>query len=322
MIKMVKKTRRSFKDMTPKEREATRRKMLAIKVTDEEISQWDPLVFKIIKNVILQYWGRRCANWNPNDTQNEAMVGRLGMTLFDLMQCGRMFVCNQIRWYKLFGDPEGSKLGTLIFQYLNHKFQNMSRVATNKKHGGFIVNVASGRKILQQFLDTFDDSWTVEESQEKLREMIEPMSTSFKKNLDKVYVSNDAMKQFLYDTVVNMNLVVFHNYDELEPYTIMQQDMNPEEILIVKEQIQERMETLSPVKRRDIENRQLVFMSLANKMGINTRLKLARKLGTSLPTLDKIVNGERIGPNTYEKISNAMEALFDIPMAALMQEDE
>lgn len=314
--------RKSFRDMTPRQRGNARKKMLAIPVTNEEITQWDPMVFKVMRDVILQYWGRQHVRWNPNDGSNEAIIGRLGLSVSDLMQYGRMFVCNQIRWYKLYGDPNGSKLGSLIFQYLNYKFQNMSRIASNKKHGGFLINVYSERKILQKFLDDFDDTKTIRENRRRLKKAIEPISVYFQKDLNKTYKSNSAMKKFLYDTIINMNLVSFQSYDEIEPYTVMNKSMNPEEFLIAKETISKRANTLPPIKKRQAFGKELVFMSLASKKGIRSRLKLAKKLGTSLPTLNKISSFKRIGPKTYLKVSTAMEKFFKKPMSDLMRVDE
>jgi hypothetical protein len=143
----------------------------SIVVTNAEIEQWDPLIKKLINTQILRYW----ASGNTIHTLDwEATIGRLGMSIWDLIQIGRIYVLHQVRYLKEHHDPnrEGSATHqTLMYQFLSNKFQSLCRVQTNAKHGGGVVAMDEHRLRLQAFVDavTANPEMSIEECLKQLQ---------------------------------------------------------------------------------------------------------------------------------------------------------
>jgi hypothetical protein len=203
-----------------------------IQITDKEITMFEPLIFKIIKMKVLRFWGNKI-------NSNNVMIGRMGMTVDDLMQIGRILVYNQIKWYKQHGDPSKSSLFTSIYNHLSNKFTSLSNKYICKKHGGPVVNVEETKKNVQTFVDTFNKKRHINTNKNKLTAFI--TCSDFLKDSVKTKKNNAQIlqlaQQILNELPSNINI----NFHDAENYIDLQPDWTPESILMVKEEINKRL---------------------------------------------------------------------------------
>lgn len=128
---------------------------LPVTVTNAEIEQWEPLLNKMI-NDFLKFWAK---GNTVSSLCEEATIGRLGMSIADLRQIGRIHVYRQLLWLKENHDPtrvDGATFQTLMHTHLKNKFQSLSRIHTNAKHGGGIIGMEEHRLKLLKFIETVE----------------------------------------------------------------------------------------------------------------------------------------------------------------------
>jgi transcriptional regulator with XRE-family HTH domain len=107
-------------------------------ITDAQIEKYDPMIRKMINENVLYYWagGNTVATMDPRES-----IGRLGKSVEDLIQDGRIMVLKQLRWFKQNGRIGAGTAteSTLMFKYLKRKFITLSRGYGKARRGGNIV---------------------------------------------------------------------------------------------------------------------------------------------------------------------------------------
>ena len=315
----------SFKEMTKQQRAVAEKKMRSVKVTSEEVLEHDPMIFKIVKEVILRYWGQSVMHYFNGQWKYDynAVIPRLGVSIDDLMQMGRMFVIQQIQWYKVYGDPSIGKLSTALYRGLFNKFLNYSKVSSVAKNGGRIVNVHKERKALEEFLGNLNEERSVDSNIKDLEGLIEDFSKLSRESINTNFSSNKDMKEYIYDTIAGMQLTTFQSYDEMESSVLCDQNrqMNPEESVLAKESVRRRYSSLPLSKQLDLSEANFVFMREAKKLGFTSKSKLARKLKTTIFSLNKVINGKRCNPQNRDLILNSIHKLFGKPLESILRGD-
>jgi hypothetical protein len=274
-----------------------------IPVSYEEIKQFEPMIHKLIKEEILRYWGRYSG-------YDDGMIPRLGMSVEDLMQYGRMVVCEQIRWFKKHGDPKKSKMITMIYNRVRNKLISLSVSFCTSKRGGNIIDVAENRSALQSFINSFDHSLSVMENQRQLRTLLEN-SNPLRKRLDKDFKNNDALLKLLKKVVGDINLTSMVDFESVERALTSDTIPNPEESLMIKESIKEIMEG-GGCRTSGLAIKLLVK---AKEMGIK-KDSIPDLLDISPATFSRIVSGKG---RVARSVKARMERVFGESFGELMK---
>ena len=327
---------KNFKDMTQEERQASKQAMLQIPVDGGDVTRFDPMIHKIIKNEVLKYWGN-----GSNVYVGDAVIGRLGMSFSDLMQYGRMLVVNQIRWFKTHGiDPQtgkpfNAKMTTLIFQHLRNKFMSLSKSFSSDKNGGQVVNTEENRAVLQKFLDSFNCDVNVCDNVVSLQAALKDCSKDLRSRCSKTFTSNREMVKFLRGLLVSFDGVSHVSYEDIESFSAESHGLTPESALLVKEEIQERLKKycskngLEDISLNDFVGRKkralprflpqgktTILMSLARKRGFQSQRQLAEHFGIGMTTLSNIIRGRSRGTQRFRE---AVESSFGEKFEKLME---
>ena len=306
------------------------------RVTNEEILRFDPMVHKIIKQEILQYWASGVAVYSK---KNEATIGRLGMSFDDLMQFGRLLVFKQIKWFNEYGLnpktglPYNAKLSTLMHQYLRNKFMSLSKSFASKKSGGQVVNVEENRRSIQKFIDDFSYRKKVQTNQKLLTDAIKCPKEVIK--LIERQESNDKLFQLSRKILIEMESISHVSYEDICTFAAASNTLSPEGHLLVKEEVEDRIADYCEKKNMDVlslndylkrgKSTKPVFlpkgqttrlMKLANERGINSQRQLAQELGIGMTTLSNIIRGRSRGTSNFR---NNLEEMFNRSFDDLMQ---
>lgn len=310
--------------------------MKKIIVTNEEILQFDPMVHKIIKDEILQYWASGLSVYS---TRNEQIIGRLGMSFEDLMQFGRLLVHKQIVWFKQNGldengKPKKAKLSTLMYQYLRNKFMSLSKSHSSRKSGGPVVNVEENRQSLQKYIDAFSFRKKIKTNKEILKETIKCPKEVIK--MIEKQASNDKLLQLAKKILLDLESVSHVSYEDIGNFAAASNSLNPEEQLSVKEEVEDRIRNYCDKRDMDMlsltdylkrNNRSTrpqflpkghitVLMKLAKEQGIQSQRQLAQEMGIGMTTLSNIIRGRSRGTQNFR---DSLEKKFNKPFDDLMK---
>ncbi len=152
-------------------------------VSNVEVMKYDNMIRSHINEQILKYW----AHGQTLSTREEASIGRLGMSMDDLMQIGREYVFNQLSWFKVHGKtgPGMASEATMMFNHLRNRFQDFSKRHCNQKRGGSIVSVSENREKLQEFVDAVGASpdMSLDTCETLLQTLLVDSSKNFRKFL-------------------------------------------------------------------------------------------------------------------------------------------
>ena len=270
-----------------------------IPVSYAEVKQYEPMIHKFIREEVLRYWGLQSGYGNN-------VIPRLGMSVDDMMQYGRMVVCEQIRWFKKYGDNRKAKLTTTIFTRLRNKFINLSTGFCTTKRGGNVIDVPENRLIVQRLIDHFDHKRTLEENVKTLNAAIDG-STPLKRRFNKKFNSNDALLKFLNRVVRGISVTSFVDLESVEGVLVSQSSPNPEDYLLIKEQLSQIMAKGLPYKRRSISGFAPRLVILARERGLKSNKEIAALLEITQASLFKILYG---GSRGTKNIRSRMEQAF------------
>jgi hypothetical protein len=319
-------------DVSPKV-EDHRKSSKSTVVTDAELKQWHPLIKKLINEQILRFW----AKGNTTDTMDwDASVGRLGMSINDLMQIGQIYAWQQLRWIKENHDPErehSASVLTLMYTFLKNKFQSLCRIHTNAKHGGGIVNMDDHRAQFEAFITAVDSesSMSLSECDSLLQSTFCVVNVEVQKIVKAgLYTAGGFRPRF--KTAADVadhvrakikRLEVVHHVS-LDSYKDDDQNpgnrgrksfeaveyVTPETYLIAKQYMEKEMETKSvnevvtaTVKRRNTRSSNRRIFLLAKEKGLPTAQgELAAFLGKTPSAFSNILKGEKTnGDATFQK---------------------
>ena len=209
----------------------------------EQIKTFEPLIFKVIHNQILKHWTKGSGS-------KTAMISRLGMTLDDLMQIGRMWTFEHIQWYNEHGDKSKASLFTLLHSHLNKKFMSMSL----KYHGGNGNSIDDSiRAKVESYVNTFDHSASLKDNKALLQNIL-PYSQGWPRYIkaESGHCISTNERLFRYAKKILKELsgrrMIFCDIDD---HLDCRSDWNPESCLVVKEEIQKRYHIKeNPMKRQ------------------------------------------------------------------------
>ena len=270
-----------------------------IPVSYEEIKQYEPMIHKFIREEVLRYWG-------PQAGYGNNIIPRLGMSVEDLMQYGRMVVCEQIRWFKKHGDVHKAKLTTTIFTRLRNKMISISTAFCTNKRGGNVIDVPENRLALQHLIDTFDFKLSLRENRKLLDEAIKDF-TPLKTRFNKKFKSNGALFKFLNRVVRGVAVTSFVDLDSVEGVLVSQSSPNPEEYVLIKEQLSQIMAKGIPYRRRNTSGFTPKLLIIAKERGIESKRDIAALLKITQSSLMKILYGQISGTSS---VRSRMEQTF------------
>jgi hypothetical protein len=290
-----------------------------VQVTSEEIAKYDPMIRRLAYTQLLKYW----AHGIKVDDQNcNISIGRFGMGLEDLMQFGRLQVLNQLRWYKTYGRKTGKKTAketTMVYNHLSNKFQSLSKTYSNAKHGGQVVSVKEQKKLLDLFVCKVREKpemalaeadgllvALLEECNKEVQKIVRRGLYRKGKFVSKIQAASDIAKHV--EKRASELVVVSHT--SLESYSVnnnlndsakMLLDYSPEDFLLAKEALQQRLD-----KKRKKKVPCFRIMNLAKTKGLRTQQAVANMLGIAPTTLSNILCGRSKGSAPVrEKLLNA-----------------
>ena len=217
-----------------------------IVVTNEEIQSFEPLIHKIIRKHVTPYW-QRGGGFGKKANDMEQMDTQLGMCMDDLVQLGRLWTFQQIKWYKQYGMPEKAQLFTMIYRHLVNKFLSLSISATRQKRGGMAMNNKNIQQSLHTFVSQFNYDVSVEENKEIFRQCLSDyfkvplrIHSSLKTKLNNKQLIHYVQKLIFKDST--MNLIYHHDLDDFTSADAC--GLSPEANVILQETIQKRIKQI------------------------------------------------------------------------------
>jgi len=274
--------------------------LLDIPVSYSEIQQYEPMIYKFIRQEVLQYWS---AN---KMICKEDIIPRLGMSVDDLLQYGREVVLEQIRWYKKYGDSRKAKLTTTIFTRLRNRFISLSAGFGANKRGGNILNVSSNRIIIQNFIDNFDYKISIEENK-KLLDVAILRSNSLKKHFNKTFKTNASLLRFLNHVLQTLSVIQFVDLGSPTGIMLMSSVPNPEEYLLIKEHISQILAKGIPYKKVHSSGLMPRLLLLAKERGIQSNKEIAELLNVKQLALMKVLYCQT---QASKRLQDRMEQTF------------
>lgn len=293
-------------------------------VSDAQIEKYDPMIKMMINDHVLKYWagGNTCATLDPRAT-----IGRLGMSVEDLIQQGRMFVFAQTRWLQkhLRKGKGAAKDTTLMFLHLRRKFISLSRSFATARGGGQVVAVEENRQAVQELINrTSASEIPVQESLRALQDALPSMGKDLQKALSARVLdeagglrveSTEEINEILRARLAEMTCAQHVNLDDVGESATDQ--MNPEIYYLAMEQItmNSNEKDFLPVtssepspRRRGRKASKFRIFQVAKEKGLpSTHGALAKYLEYSAPALSNILHGHSPGSAAFRQ---KIQALF------------
>lgn len=294
-------------------------KKLRPKVSNEDITQYDPMIKMMINDHVLKYWagGNSCSTLD-----SRATIGRLGMSIEDLIQEGRQWVMEQTRYIKRCAGSRSrtksvkAKPSSLMFMHLKRKFISLSRQFSTERHGGSVVGVDEHRRLLQAVVDRLDSTpeMSKDEAVKALADALPAMNKDLRKALTARLFREDgsvrvdsaqAVRSIAHQRLIETNSVSHVDLDDENVHVY--DNMTPEDILLAKEQIllsdgyaPEFSEPVRPQQREKIYRFRI--FERAKELGLPTKHgDLARYLGRSPGGLSNILHDQSNGTPEFRQ---------------------
>jgi len=297
-------------------------------VTDDQIRKYDPMIKKMINDHVLRYWagGNSCSTLDPR-----ASIGRLGKSVEDLIQDGRIFVLQQLRWIqKNLRHGEGcAKESTLVYIHLRRKFISLSRSYTAARHGGHVVDIDGYRNTIQNLIDSISPGMPIDEAIGKFHEALGGMNKDLKRTLQSKVLdpsgavkvrSSEELSSLLRNRLTDINLTTHVSFDDVADTAI--DLMNPEIYAIVSEELansglvftSKSSRSVPRVRARGRASKFRIFQ-LAREKGLpSTHGTLAAYLGRSVSAFSNILHNNSNGTPEFRRL---LLDLFGEPLEEL-----
>jgi hypothetical protein len=311
-------------------KESSAQKLKNINITNEEVMKYDRMIREQIDREILKYWAN---GYNPHSNYYDIGIGRLGMSIDDLMQIGREYVMKQLRWFKQ-NNANRAKESTMMYSYLRYKFQSLSRIYANNKHGGQVTRLEEHRHRIQEVVNQINLDTTIEECERLCVDLIHECQLEIGKSLRHglykgskfKYSDPNHIKRYLLNRIAGLASLVHVSYDDIQEAE-HQLDSDPETNYLVMESISHRM----PEVERSIKPEQpkvkapprfclpgtnFRMIVLAKKMGYKNQSALAGVLGVSITTLSNILHDRTDGG---KELAGRIYSMFGEPIDSLRQ---
>lgn len=286
-------------------------------ITDDQIRKYDPMIKQMINHHVLRYWagGNTCSTLDPR-----ASIGRLGKSVEDLIQDGRVFVLQQLRWVQknLRRGRGMAKESTLVFFHLKRKFISLSRSFASARHGGQVIDVENNRKAIQGLIDSIPSDMPIDESVRAMRDAMGDMNKDLRKSLlTRVTDENGAARirsseeltNILRDRLLDTNMTTHVSLDDAGDAACIDL-MNPETYAMVAQELAAMGDSEFPLKMggSSIGHRtggrvtRFRIFKLAKEKGLpHTHCELATYLGRSASALSNILHNHSQGTPEFRK---------------------
>lgn len=216
-----------------------------VTITNQEIQKYEPLIYKILHKEIFKYWGKN----------GEGLLPRLGIDKDDLVQMGRIWIFDQLKWYKRHGNKKKAKLITVLYNYLRNKYISISITACRNKRGGNIFHIDEAKLAIDKYLSCFDLDCPTEKNKTKILAILSKYSMLTLNVKNSILNKNDNNKLIKYVEHINGNIdpvshVDYNHYCVSESSSV--HSNHPEQQLLFKEEVQGKINSLRRVYKQKL----------------------------------------------------------------------